>query len=182
MIPVTPCPLIRVNSVDVSLVLQTKPLSADLQLETLFEDRLCVVAAASSKWARSRKLDAAVLREGPWALVPTESDVGPFTTEPFRAAGLEPPQARVTSYSHILRLHLVATGRYLAILPTSVARFNMARYRLVILPVRLEFRPRPVMLVPLKSRTKTPLINRFIALAKANALCSGRAFANEGLS
>jgi DNA-binding transcriptional LysR family regulator len=155
------------REVDVSLVLQTKPLSADLQAETLFEDRLCVVAAASSKWARSRKLDPAALRDGPWALVPAESDVGPFTTEPFRAAGLGPPQARVTSYSHILRLHLVATGRYLAILPTSVVRFNLARYQLVILPVRIEFRPRPVMLVSLKSRTKTPLIDRFITLAKA---------------
>jgi len=152
---------------DVSLVLQTKPLSADLQAETLFEDRLCVVAAASSKWARSRKLDAAALQEGPWALVPPDSDVGPFTTEPFRVAGLAPPQPRVASYSHVLRLHLVATGRYLAILPTSVVRFNAARYRLVILPVRLEFRPRPVILVSLKSRTKTPLIDRFIALAKA---------------
>jgi DNA-binding transcriptional LysR family regulator len=158
------------REVDVSVVLQTKPLSADLERAILFEERLCVVAAASSKWARRRRINTSDLATEPWALVPADSDVGPFTTNPFRAIGIEPPQARVVGYSHVLRLHLVATGRYLAILPRSVVGFNMARFDLVILPVKLEFPARPVAIVSLRSRTKTPLVRRFIELAKAECI------------
>ena len=57
---------------------------------------------------------------------------------------------------------LLATGRYLAILPVSMLRFSGKRLGVKVLPVDFPTRPWPIAIVTLKKRTLSPVVHHFI--------------------
>ncbi len=61
---------------------------------------------------------------------------------------------------------LLATGRFLAILPAVMLHFSAKRLGLKILPVDLPFKPWPVGIVTLKNRTPNPVAQIFIESAR----------------
>jgi len=147
-----------------------RPLSDnDLSMEVLFEDSFFVVASTRSPWARRRRIALADLMNEPWMFFSTKGMSGSFVEEVFRANGVDPPRCSVTSYSLQLRMHLLATGRFLTLFQGSVLRFNAKLWSLKALPIDLRIRPMPIAIFTLKNRTLSPVVRVFIEQARAIA-------------
>jgi len=158
---------LRQRSIDLVVGRTAVPFEAeDLQADILYQEELCVVASASSQWARRRKIELAELVDEPWVLLPPNELPGSLVTQAFRASGLKPPQPRLASYSFHLRSRLLATGRYLSVIPISYLQFAEHHVPLKVLPVRLPIEPRPVAIVTLKDRTISPVAQVFIGCAR----------------
>ena len=141
-------------------------LDENLEIEFLFEDPHFVVAGARSPWARRRKIALAELVEEPW-IFPPNLVVQELIKEAFEAEGLLVPPESVSAASILLRNHLLATGRFLTMLPASVMRYNAKQWSLKTLPVALRIKPRPVAIVTLKNRTLGPVAQLFIEHLRA---------------
>jgi DNA-binding transcriptional LysR family regulator len=68
-----------------------------------------------------------------------------------------------------LRMHLLATGRYVTVLQDSVLRYNAKQWSLTALALKLPIDPAPIALFMLKNRTLSPVVTRFIEQARAVA-------------
>jgi DNA-binding transcriptional LysR family regulator len=143
-------------------------LDRDIGAEILFDDQFVVMAGAESKWVRRRKFKLADLIHEPWVLPPSDSVPGVSISQAFRAAGLEPPRAQMTSFSLPLHYHLLATGRFLTMLPLSMLRFGK-HLPLKLLPADVPSIPYPTAIITLKNRTLSPLAQLFIAGARETA-------------
>jgi DNA-binding transcriptional LysR family regulator len=158
---------LRERSVDLMIGrIIAPPLDDDLEAQTLFEDRLLVVAGASSPWARRRKIAMEELLDEPWVHIPQNNPVNTYYAASLRARGLTPPTPVVSTYSMHVRNHLLATGRYLAVLWEWTLRFNTNGRSLKVLPVDLGIPSRPVATVKLKNRTLSPVVELFIEQAQ----------------
>jgi DNA-binding transcriptional LysR family regulator len=65
------------------------------------------------------------------------------------------------SFSLPLHYHLLATGRFLTMLPLSMLRFGK-HLPLKLLPVEIPKTPYPIAIITLKNRTLSPLAQLFI--------------------
>lgn len=140
----------------------------DIAVEALFEDRLLVMAGPGSRWHRRRAIAPADLLDEPWILPPPGSKSWHDIVEAFRASGLKPPAGRVASFSLPLCHHLLATGRYLAMLPVTMARLN-GHLPFKPLDVRLRAVPRSIVVMTLRNRTLSPLARLFVDRAREMA-------------
>jgi DNA-binding transcriptional LysR family regulator len=140
-------------------------LGAGNDVEILFDDRQVVMAGAQSKWVHRRSMRLADLIHEPWILPPPDSIIGFSIAEAFRASGLEPPRAQVISFSIPLCHHLLASGRFLIMLPVSMARLGN-HLPLKILKVEFIGIPRPTGILTLKNRTLSPIAQLFIHCAR----------------
>ena len=153
---------LRQRSIDLVLGRISTPFVAeDLHADILYQEKLSVVAGSQNRWARRRKIELAELVDEPWILSPQNELPGSLITEAFRASGLTPPQPKFLSFSVHLRRRLLATGRYLSVIPNSLLRF-MEEKSIKVLPVKLQIGPRPVAIVSLKGRTLSPVAKLFI--------------------
>lgn len=141
------------------------PTDADIAVEFLLDDPLFVAAGANSPWARRRRIALAELRGEPWTHPPYGAIVGPIIIEAFRAQGLEPPQG-VACLNMQMHKALLATGRYIAILPSSLMRFAPEPWSIKRLAVDLPNAPAPVGIVSLKNRTMSPVARLFLQCAR----------------
>jgi DNA-binding transcriptional LysR family regulator len=132
------------------------------KIETLFDDRLVVAAGRHSRWARQRRIDLAELVDEPWILQPPYTWNFARLSEAFQARGLALPKASLVTLSMPLIVHFVGNGPFLTAYASSVVRHNLLRE----LPVELAGRPWPVVLVTVKNRTLTPVVERFIECAR----------------
>jgi DNA-binding transcriptional LysR family regulator len=140
----------------------------DLNVEILFEDELVVAVGGQSRWARRRKIDLADLVDEPWILATPESWNNTILSEAFRMRGLPTPKVSLRTFSTHLRTNMVASGRFIATFPRSVARFYGERFALKVLPVKLPARPWPVAILTLKNRTLSPVVQIFIDHLRAS--------------
>jgi DNA-binding transcriptional LysR family regulator len=138
----------------------------DMQAEVLFYEKVFVAAAAGNKWIGRTKISPAQLVSEPWILAPPETVEGSPVVEVFRAVGLAIPQAKVIGLSLPLRNGLLATGRFLTIVPGSVLRFGAERAWLKALPVKVPDWSLPVAIITMKKRTLSPLAEQFLACAR----------------
>ncbi|MGB0083860.1 MAG: LysR family transcriptional regulator [Rhodomicrobiaceae bacterium] len=158
---------LRERSVDLLLGRLFKPLSTEeVAVERLCQDVLLVAAGARSRWARRRKIALAELMNEPWIFFPETSVSGSYIEEGFRAHGLDLPKPSLTSFSMQMRLHLLATGRFLTVLHGSVLRSNAKHWSLKTLPVDLLIRPVPIAIFTLNNRTLSPVAGLFIEHAR----------------
>jgi DNA-binding transcriptional LysR family regulator len=134
--------------------------------EVLYDDPSVVVAGAQSRWARRRSITLADLVNEPWALPPPQRAYEPLIVEVFRANGLACPRATVFTISAEARISLVATGRFLSIVPTFILRFPRRRPEIKILPIELSNARVPFGIVTLKNRTLSPVAQIFIGHAR----------------
>jgi DNA-binding transcriptional LysR family regulator len=138
----------------------------DLNVQRLFDDRLVIAAGGHGRWARRRKIDLGELSDEPWIFTPPGTWGNECLAQAFRARGLKVPAPRLMSLSIVLRARLLAAGPYLTVFANSVMRHNADHYGLVVLPIDLPNKPWPVVIVSLKHRTLSPLVQRFIACAR----------------
>ena len=155
------CMLVRLTTVPPP----DKHLMDDLNAEVLFDDRLVVAASGDCPWARRRKIDLAELVDEPWIFPPHGTWNFVCMAEAFQQRGLTLPKPALVSFSVTLRNRLVAAGPYLTTFANSVMKLNARYYNLAILPIALPTRPWPVVVVTLKHRTLSPVVERFIACA-----------------
>jgi DNA-binding transcriptional LysR family regulator len=134
--------------------------------EVLFDDPLVIVAAMDNPWARRRKIKLAELVNEPWAWTQRGTFVDSLIVEAFRANGLEPPRATILCDGLSMRMKLVATGRFLAVLSASTLRFHDKVTSIKKLPVELPTTNHQTGIITLKNRTLSPLAQRFIELAR----------------
>lgn len=160
---------VRERKVDLALARVSRSHAApDLNVEILFDDPHRVVAGADSPWRRRRKITLADLASESWIFAPNQV-IRELIAEAFAAHGLEVPQEKVSATSIVLRDHLLATGRFLTILPQSLLRYNARQWSFKALPVDLRVKPRCVAILTLKNRTPSPLAELFIETLRAVA-------------
>jgi DNA-binding transcriptional LysR family regulator len=141
----------------------------DLDLDTVYDDPVVVVASRRSKWARLRRVTLADLAEERWVLPPADTLAGFLAAEWFRACSIEMPHACITTLSIHLCCRLAATGQFVSTLPLSVLRTADLDQVFKVLPIKLPVQPRPVGIVTLKNRTLSPVATRFIECAHRTA-------------
>jgi DNA-binding transcriptional LysR family regulator len=135
-------------------------------VEILYDDLYVVVADAQNPWARRRKIELVELVNEPWALPKPHSVIGLVAMEAFRSCGFDYPRATVIAEFADTRMSLLATGRFLTIVPASTLKFPSRSRELKVLPVELPMAPVPVGIVTLKNRTLNPVAKLFIEHAR----------------
>jgi DNA-binding transcriptional LysR family regulator len=137
--------------------------------QTLFDDSYVIVAGRESPWTRRRRIELAELLNESWILPPADSFGAMLIAEAFHARGLSPPRPAVVTLSLNLRNRFLATGRFLTMVPGYSVRFPDGGPALRALPVKLPEARAPVCVVTLRSRTLSPLGQRFIETLRAVA-------------
>jgi DNA-binding transcriptional LysR family regulator len=141
----------------------------DMDVEILLEEQAFAVAGFQNPLTRRRKLTLAELINECWTLPPPESYPGSLIADVFRACNLSYPRNGVTVHSNQMQTALLATGRFLTILPGTMLHFSAERLQLKILPVNLGLQPWQVGIVTLKNRMLSPIAQRFIDCARVVA-------------
>jgi len=141
----------------------------ELAAEILFYDTLAVMTAAKNPLTRRRKLTLAQIADEPWTLLPSDSFFGAVIAEAFRANGHEPPRPTVTSLSFKVHDEMLATGRFLTVMPGFMQLVLSHNPPLKTLPVALLNPRTPIGLITLKNRMLTPLAQMFVDNIRARA-------------
>jgi DNA-binding transcriptional LysR family regulator len=152
----------------IALPLPEQDLS-DLHAEVLFEDELIIAAGANGKWAQRRKIKLAELIEEPWILPPPGTWYHAVIAKLFRARGFDVPAPVFVTHSIALRARLLAESRYISTFARSIVRMNAERYGLKILAVDFPRQTLPAGVLTLKNRTLSPVVERFLEIARAAA-------------
>ncbi|MCS3452006.1 MULTISPECIES: LysR family transcriptional regulator [Bradyrhizobium] len=141
----------------------------DLVFEPLLQEPFVAVVGIDSSWARRRRIELADLMEESWVLPPYDSTPGGIISEIFSASGLKPPRPSIATLSIQLTTTLIATGKFVGILPNSVAQFSARRVGLKLLPAKIPLTHYAIAILTLKNRTPGPLAKLFIEHARTVA-------------
>jgi len=144
-----------------------------LGFEFLFDDSSVVAAGAQSPWVRRRRIEFAELLKESWVLPPPGSEIGTIAMEAFRANGVDYPHTTVVTDSPYTRMSLLATGRFVTILPASALKFPAMRPEIKALPV-LPMARAPNGIVTLKARALSPVAQLFIDCAREVAKAAAK--------
>jgi DNA-binding transcriptional LysR family regulator len=153
---------LRERKYDLMLARLDRPLASeedDLNVEILFHDRMILAAGMHTRWARRRKIDLAELADEPWILSAPNTWNYARLMEAFQMRGLPMPKASAVTLSTPLRVHLLATGPYIA---SMSLRLHTDRHAIKVLPVDLPDGTTPIGLITLKNRTLSPVVECFI--------------------
>ena len=155
------------RKVDLLIARRFAPIADEsLDFEFLFDESFVVAAGKRNPWARRRRVALADLMNEPWVLPPPDSLIGSVAMGAFRASGLDYPRATVFALTPEVRTSLLATGRFLTIFPASVLKFPVTRPELKVLPIDLPGARVANGVVTLKSRTRSPVAQLFVAHAR----------------
>jgi len=160
---------LRERKVDLIITRRVEASGEEFVTETLFDDPLLVVAGPRSPWVARRKVSLSELLGEPWIRPVPDSVIGVLFARSFHSSGLELPKSTIISNSISLRNRLLATGRYLSVLPRSMLLLGVRQPRVRTLPVRLPGIDQPIELVTLKNRMLSPAVELFIKGARAMA-------------
>ncbi len=138
----------------------------DLTADVLFQEPIVAVVGGSHPLARRRTIKIEELIGERWVLAPPNTAVRDLVADAFRAEGLSAPSPSLTTYSMLLRLQMLASGKYITVFPRSLVGYNAERWSLKILPIELG-KKLPVAIVALKHRTLSPAVKLFIEHARA---------------
>jgi DNA-binding transcriptional LysR family regulator len=138
------------------------PRSHEHSVEVLFEDPLVIVTGANNPLTRRRNIELGELLDQPWTLQPSDNNFGSFAMDAFRAKGFAPPQITVATTSHNLRGELLATDRYLTMVPRFWTLLPRKNPLLKVIPVELPSTRQNVAIVTLKNRSLSPATQLFI--------------------
>jgi DNA-binding transcriptional LysR family regulator len=153
---------LEARQIDVVISRLYGPPSHEYSVEILFEDPLVVVCGSSNALSRRRKVALADLIDQPWTLQPEDNTFGAVAINALRAAGVVLPRLTVATTSSTLRGELLATGRYLTVVPRFSVLLPRPDPGLRMLPVELPQARHRVAIVTLKDRSLTPATRLFI--------------------
>jgi DNA-binding transcriptional LysR family regulator len=156
--------VLAARNVELMISRLTSSIGDEFLSETLFDDDLIVATGVNNVWSRKRRVSLAELVNEPWV----QSDF--FRTlqmDVFGAMGLQPPQRTITSASVNLRNELLATGRFLSLLPGFSLKLPRKHPTLKALPMSLPNMRHPVCIIHLKSRSLSPPARLFAEHVRA---------------
>jgi DNA-binding transcriptional LysR family regulator len=161
---------LRSRNIELFVAVSEEPFDKDeVDMEILYDDPLVVVADARHPLVRRRSIELAELVNEAWAVPPANTVSGAYVRNAFQKSGLAFPNTIVSTYSHILRHHLVATARFITVLPQSMFEVLAKGLSIKALAVQLPTRRRTVVIVVLKKRTLSPIARLFIETLRAVA-------------
>ena len=142
----------------------------DFNSEVLFDEPFVFVVGAQSEFARNRRAALKHIIKGNWVLPPYDSAPGALVAEVFRANDFSPPKPLVKTISIQLTVSLIASGEFVGILPTSVARLSAHQAALRVLPLKSAGPRISAEIVFLKNRTLSPPVESFIKCVREIAI------------
>lgn len=129
------------------------PTAVDLTSEVLFRSSLAVMAERHHPLLRSRKkLKLGDLMGEQWTLSPPDSFLGRTGVELFGRHNLPLPPTTVTTISIYMRLNLLASSRFITLLPMQILRMRSSSAWLRALNVDLGDTSAPIASITLKGR------------------------------
>lgn len=139
-------------------------LPASMEGETLFHDRLLIVAGKQSPYARKRRLSLADLADAHWVVGRNELEPGSPLVAALEAAQVTVPTRVIRSGSLHTRYRLLpADGRFITLVPDSLLAFSpQAAAQLKVLPVELPMWSSPTMIITIRGRALPPAAGLFI--------------------
>jgi DNA-binding transcriptional LysR family regulator len=155
------------RNIDLVVSRMYRPASEEHSAEVLFEDPLVVVTGPSNPLARRRSIEFGELLNEPWTLQPRENSFGSFAMDAFRSAGYAPPQITVATTSSALRGEMLATGRYLSMVPRYWVLLPRKNPALRILPIDFPNTRLDVAIMTLKNRSLSRATELFIDSVRA---------------
>lgn len=157
------------ESRDIELAISRPPRrrSDEHRVEVLFHDALVVITGSKNPLARRRHLALADLMDESWLLFPRDSYFGSLQDEVFRTCGLEPPRPAVEITSSHLRNELLATQRFLTIVPGFSILLPRHRADVKALALDLHVAREPVAVITLKKRLLSPPAQMFVERVRA---------------
>jgi DNA-binding transcriptional LysR family regulator len=138
----------------------------ETQAEILFQEPIVAVAGVANRWLKKRTITLRELKDEPWIMPPDDAIGRTLLTQAFQASGVDLPVSKVIAFSLQLTLSLLASGRYIGLVPGSMLRFSGERLGIRGLPIEFPFQAGPVGISTLKDRTVSPLANTFIRAAR----------------
>jgi DNA-binding transcriptional LysR family regulator len=158
---------LRERTIDVVIVPKMSSSENErLDSEFLFDDQLLVVAGLQNRWVRRRRIELAELIDEQWTLPVGDDHVSSLIENGFHSRGLALPKRIVVSDSIHLRSSLLATGRYLSILPKSMLRFGPKPLTVKTLSIAPLVETLPYEILTLKNRMLSPVAKLFIDCAR----------------
>jgi DNA-binding transcriptional LysR family regulator len=143
--------------------------SEDFDADILYDDPFVVVADARHPLAGRRNIKLAELIKEAWALPTANTIAGTYIRDAFRKNGLPLPTTIVSTYSAVLQHYLLATSRFIMVLPKSMLHLMARSYALKELPVALPPMQRRLAIVVLKGRTLSPIAQLFMETVRSVA-------------
>jgi DNA-binding transcriptional LysR family regulator len=138
----------------------------EFQAEPLFDEVLTVTVGSGNRWLRHRALRLADLMDDAWVLPPADSLVGLRCAEAFRLSGLGLPRRKFSTMSIQIMTGLLATRRFIALMPGSLIHFSGKRLAIEALPIRLPTPGVRIAIVTLRRRTISPAAQILVQLAR----------------
>jgi DNA-binding transcriptional LysR family regulator len=161
--------------VDLAIIHAIEPVPPEyVDVETLLLDPHVVVAGHQNPLTRRRRLKLSDVMNEPWALPPPGSPYASVVAEAFRTHRLPLPPSVISSTLPV-RTTLLATSRYLSMVPRIVMQFAPKTRLLKALPISLPTTARPLVVVALKNRTLTPVASVFAQQLRNTAKALGNA-------
>ncbi len=133
----------------------------DLKIDPVIADQHFVVVGAQSRLARRRNVGLRDLANEKW-IFPPNPVVRAVVQQAFESEGLLAPSASVAADSVLVRVHLIATGRFVSVLPASVLRSVVAQMSFKVLPIKFKTKAPPIVSIRLKNRTVSPVTELFM--------------------
>jgi DNA-binding transcriptional LysR family regulator len=152
-----------------ALPLENPRFLSELHVETVFDDELVVAVGRNNKWAKRRKVDIAELHCERWVLTSNDSWNYRVLAEAFRSRGLEMPEIAMRTLSVHIRANMIASGNLVTTFPASALLHYAGRAAIKVLPISLPTRAWPVLMVTLKERTLSPVVDRFMQCVRETA-------------
>jgi DNA-binding transcriptional LysR family regulator len=142
----------------------------DLQVDVLFEERLCVLAGKDHPLAARKRISWRELLEHPWVLPPADSFFLHHVRRSLDQLGLELPRHVVESISIGFQYGMVLHGSMLSFGLRSQFIFSPHGNPLVQLPVDIPSITGSVCVATLRSRQMSPLAQRIVEELRALVL------------
>lgn len=157
---------LRAHAIDLIIGRMPEALPDDLQAVALYDDISFVVASTENPLTQRRRVALHELTDQPWCGPSFEARPWSLIGDAFVAAGLPVPRNVVRMRSILARYGLLATGRFLTVLPRTVLHFSGKSLALRRVPVDMPDQSYPVGIMTLKHRMMNPVADRFVACAR----------------
>lgn len=157
---------LRQRNIDLIIGRLPPTLPDDLEATTLHQETLLILAGSANPLTRRRKVALSELEDQLWCGASFDNFPWSLMADAFRAGGFEIPRRVIRTRSIVVRNGLLASGRFLTVLPQSVLHFAGRNLGLKRVPVDLPVAYYPAGIVTLKGRTLNPAAQVFIDCAQ----------------
>ncbi len=146
--------------------LRQKEIGQDIVQETLFTDRLAVVARQTHPLTGRHGLSLGELTEFDWIAPPQDTPTGRYLFDKLGIADLQSTPVKVVSSSLRLIRSLLLSGDYITIISTHQIERELAQGILAKINIDMSGSEREIGLSYRKSWQPTPLHNRFLDIIR----------------